>query len=110
MYHSLGTCVFAFLEAMLTFEQEHIAHASESLKKCLNVCNRYRKKTTITESIGKMVKKQNYDSYTEEEVHAELCYAESLLLKAMLTFMEDETLASFIKGGIKIRSCYNSYK
>lgn len=110
MYHSLGNCVFAFLEAMLTFEQQHIITASEALKKCLSVCNRYRKKNTITESIGKIVKKPNYDQYTEEEVHAELCYAESLLLKSMLTFMEDETLSSFIRGGIKIKSCYNSYK
>ncbi|KAG8315449.1 Tetratricopeptide repeat protein 39B [Homalodisca vitripennis] len=47
--------------------------------------------------------------YTEA-IHAELCYAESLLLKSMLTFIEDESLVNFIKGGIKIRSCFNSYK
>lgn len=45
-----------------------------------------------------------------EEIHAELCYAEALLLKSMLTFVEDETLVSFIKAGLKIRSCFNSYK
>lgn len=57
-----------------------------------------------------MVKKVNFEQYSEKEAHAELCYAECLLLKSMLTFMEDETLSSFIKGGIKIRSCYISYK
>lgn len=45
-----------------------------------------------------------------EEVHAELCYAESLLLKSMLTFVEDETLVSFVKAGLKIRTCFLSYK
>lgn len=45
-----------------------------------------------------------------DELHAELCFAEALLLKALLTFIEDETLVSFIKAGIKIRTCYNSYK
>lgn len=45
-----------------------------------------------------------------EELHAELCFAEALLLRALLTFIEDETLVSFIRAGIKIRSCYNSYK
>ncbi len=45
-----------------------------------------------------------------EQIHAELCYAESMLLKAVLTFTEDETLMSFVKGGLKIRSCYQSYK
>lgn len=110
MYHSLGHSVFLFLEAILTFEQQSIISASKALKQSLIVCNKYKKKNTIGESLGKMVKKTNFEQYTEEEAHAELCYAESLLLKAMLTFMEDETLSSFIKAGIKIRSCYNSYK
>lgn len=52
----------------------------------------------------------NYEQYTEIEAHAELCSAEALLLKAMLTFIEDETLTSLIKGGMKIRTCFNSYK
>nr|CAH7740276.1 unnamed protein product [Callosobruchus chinensis] len=110
MYHSLGHSVFLYLEAMLTFEQQSIVNASKALKHSLAVCNRYRKKNTLGESIGKMVKKSNFDQYTEEEAHAELCHAECLLLKSMLTFMEDETLSSFIKAGLKIRSCYNSYK
>lgn len=110
MYHSVGTCVFTFLEAILTFEHQHIQEASNSLKMCLAVCNRHRRKNTITETIGKTFKKTNYEQYTEMEVHAELCSAEALLLKAMLTFIEDETLTSLIKGGIKIRNCFNSYK
>jgi hypothetical protein len=110
MYHAVGNSVFSFLEAMLTFEQQHINEALDALKLCLNVCNRYRKKNTITESIGKTFKKINYDQYTELEVHAELCSAEALLLKAMLTFVEDETLSSLIRGGMKIRTCYNIYR
>ncbi|XP_058834912.1 tetratricopeptide repeat protein 39B-like isoform X1 [Topomyia yanbarensis] len=110
MYHSVGHSVFAYLEAMLTFEQQHISAASDALKQCLGVCNRYRKKNTLTETIGKTFKKINYDQYTEVEAHAELCTAEAMLLKAMLTFIEDETLTSLIKGGMKIRNCFAMYK
>ncbi|XP_015122765.1 tetratricopeptide repeat protein 39B [Diachasma alloeum] len=110
MYHSLGTAVFACLEAFLTFEQQSIAKASETLKQCMNVCAKQRRHVTLTQNIGKMVKRTNYDIYTDEEVHAELCYAESLLLKAMLTFVEDETLVSFVKAGLKIRTCFLIYK
>lgn len=110
MYHSLGTSIFAYMEAILTFEQKHIEKASERLKQCISVCSKHRKHTTITQNIGKIVKKINYDTYTNEEVHAELCYAESLLLKSMLTFVEDETLVSFVKAGLKIRTCFLSYK
>ncbi|CAG9766937.1 unnamed protein product [Ceutorhynchus assimilis] len=110
MYHALGHSIFLFLEAILTVEPAAIRVASKSLKHSLVVCNRFRKRSTIGESLGKMVKKTHYEQYTEMEAHAELCYAECLLLKSMLTFMEDETLSSFIKAGIKIRSCFNSYK
>ncbi|XP_065165707.1 tetratricopeptide repeat protein 39B-like [Atheta coriaria] len=110
MYHALGNAVFTFLEAMLTFEHRQLVNAGNALKHSIAVCNRYRRKNTIGESLGKMVKNPNFEKYTEMEAHAELCHAECLLLKAMLTFLEDETLSSFIKAGIKIRSCYNSYK
>jgi len=64
MYHALGHSVFKYLEAMLTFEQESICSASDALKNCMNVCNQYRRKNTFTETIGKMVKRPNYDTYT----------------------------------------------
>ena len=110
IYHAVGHGVFLFLEAMLTFEQKHIESASEALSKCLHVCKKFQRKSTISESIGKTFKRTNYESYTEMEAHAELCSAEALLLKALLTFIEDETLSSMIKGGMKIRNCFNSYK
>lgn len=110
IYHAVGHAVFLFLEAMLTFEQKHITQASDALSKCLHVCKKFHRKSTISESIGKTFKRANYECYTEMEAHAELCSAEALLLKALLTFIEDETLSSMIKGGMKIRTCFNSYK
>ncbi|CAG9864886.1 unnamed protein product [Phyllotreta striolata] len=110
MYHSLGHSVFLYMEAVLTFEREAIKRASVALKSSMSVCNRFRKKTTFGESLGKVVRRSNYELYTQTEAHAELCHAEAMLLKSTLTFIEDETLASFIKAGIKIRSCFNSYK
>lgn len=110
IYHAVGHSVFLFLEAMLTFEHRHIEAASDALKECLHVCNKFRKKSSIGEIVGKTFKKINYETYTEIEAHAELCAAEALLLKALLTFIEDETLSSMIKGGMKIRTCFNSYK
>ena len=72
---------------------------------------RFRKKSSgLAESLGKMVGRADYDSYTELELHAELVYAECLLLKAMLTVCEDETLVSFVKAGLKVRQCYISFK
>lgn len=47
-------------------------------------------------------------SFTEE-MHAELCYAEVLLQKAALTFL-DESIIGFIKGGMRIRNSYQIFK
>lgn len=110
LYHSVGYSVFVYMEAILTFEHQAVLKAIEQLKKSISVCNHYRRKNTIGESIGKIVKKANYEQYSDIEAHAELCYAECLLLRSMLSFMEDETLSSLIKAGFKIRSCYGSYK
>ncbi len=104
--------------------------ALDLVKQSIEISNQYRRKTTLTESFGRILKRTDYNLYTEgisffywvwdwfyfsstqylEQIHAELCYAESMLLKAVLTFTEDETLMSFVKGGLKIRSCYQSYK
>lgn len=44
------------------------------------------------------------------EVHSELCYAESLLMVALLTFLENQNLINLVKGAFRIRSCYAAYK
>lgn len=44
--------------------QKHIEKASETLKQCMSVCSKHRKHVSITQNIGKMVKKINYDAYT----------------------------------------------
>ena len=60
--------------------------------------------------VYKTVKSKLVFFRTETEVHAELCYAEVLLLKAVLTLCEDETLVSFVKAGLKVRTCYQSFR
>lgn len=110
MYHALGYSVFEFLEAIMTLEHGQIQKASAALKTSLAVCNSYRQKSTFSNTLGKMVRRTNYEQITPKEAHAELCFAESLLLKAILSLVEDETLVSFIKTSMRIRSCYSTYK
>ncbi|XP_023035844.1 tetratricopeptide repeat protein 39B isoform X3 [Drosophila willistoni] len=108
LYHSMGNAVFAFLEAVLTFED--IERASTELKKCLELCQMLRKRSTLTESIGNTFKRKNFNQFTDLECHAELCMAEALLMNALLTFIEDENLSSLIRGSLKVRQCYNSFR
>ena len=65
------------------------------------------------DSLAKFARGSRQDdanAYSELEMHAELCYAEVLLLRAVLTLCEDENLVSFVKAGLKVRSCYQSFR
>ncbi|XP_015928028.1 tetratricopeptide repeat protein 39B [Parasteatoda tepidariorum] len=105
-YHALGKGTMLFMQALLTMESKEIEKAAEALRQAVDVCQRKRKKHTMS----KMLRRPDYNLYTEEEVHAELCYAECLLLTAVLTFVEDQSLVNFVRGSLRIRTCYHSYK
>lgn len=111
IYHALGYGVFMYLKAVMTFEQKHIEEASAVLSRACDTISRFRKKSGgLVDSLGKILRKPDYDSYTDMEIHAELCFAEVLLLKAVLTLCEDETLVSFVKAGLKVRTCYQGFR
>ncbi|XP_065313994.1 tetratricopeptide repeat protein 39B-like isoform X2 [Gordionus sp. m RMFG-2023] len=108
IYHSLGYSTLLYLQAFMTFDTVDLDNANESLRISLEVCQKFRHKKSFTTSWG--IRKNDFNKYSIEEVHAELCYAECILEKAMLTFIQDESLLSFVKGGMKIRTSYYCYK
>uniref|UniRef100_A0A8C1DMG4 Zgc:158403 n=1 Tax=Cyprinus carpio carpio TaxID=630221 RepID=A0A8C1DMG4_CYPCA len=81
MYHALIYATVLEMQAMMTFQQDDI------VAKTLRSFQSWR-----------------------EQLHAEVCYAECLLHRAALTFLQDENMVSFIKGGIKVRNSYLIYK
>uniref|UniRef100_A0A7N8XSN3 Tetratricopeptide repeat protein 39B n=1 Tax=Mastacembelus armatus TaxID=205130 RepID=A0A7N8XSN3_9TELE len=109
MYHAMGYSSILVMQAGMTFEQKDIDAAMTSLSESLQLCQRFRKKSGIVETLASLWYKQPTDNLTEEEMHAELCYAEVLLQKAVLTFL-DESFISFMKGGMGIRKSYLMYK
>uniref|UniRef100_A0A7N6FLY2 Tetratricopeptide repeat domain 39A n=1 Tax=Anabas testudineus TaxID=64144 RepID=A0A7N6FLY2_ANATE len=98
MYHALTYATILEMQAMMTFDPQHILAAGNTMKEAQAICQRYRKKSSFSKN------------FTEEELHAEVCYAECLLQRAALTFLQDENMISFIKGGIKVRNSYQTYK
>ncbi|XP_078125849.1 tetratricopeptide repeat protein 39B-like [Sander vitreus] len=109
MYHAMGYSSILVMQAGMTFEPKDMDAAMASLRESLQTCQRFRKKTGIVETLTSLWFRQPADNLTEEEMHAELCYAEVLLQKAMLTFL-DESIIGFIKGGMSIRNSYQIYK
>lgn len=109
MYHAMAYSSILVMQAGMTFETKDMDVAMTSLRESLQTCQRFRKKTGLVETLTNFWYRQSSDNMTEEELHAELCYAEVLLQKAALTFL-DESLISFIKGGMRIRNSYQIYK
>jgi hypothetical protein len=95
---------------MMSFEMEAIEHASAVLQDAMNMLNSIRKKQGMIESLSGMVFGQKMEGYTPAELHAEIFFAECNMLQSLLTFFQDESLMSFIKGGLRIRQCYAMYK
>ncbi|XP_013794256.2 tetratricopeptide repeat protein 39A-like isoform X2 [Limulus polyphemus] len=107
IYHGVGRGMVLFIQAVMTMETSDIDLAMDALKQAVKVSQRYRKKVS---TVSRIFHRPDYNTYTEVEVHAELIYAECLLMNAILTFVYDQSLLTFLKGGIRIRSCYQSYK
>ncbi|XP_069818081.1 tetratricopeptide repeat protein 39B [Dendropsophus ebraccatus] len=110
MYHALGYSTILVMQAAMTFEPQDIQMGIVTMKEALQTCQRFRKRNSVVESLSNLVSKQTGDQLSEEEMHAEICYAECLLQKAALTFVQDENMINFIKGGLKIRTSYQIYK
>lgn len=104
MYHALIYATVLEMQAMMTFQHEDITNAGNTMKGAQEVCQRFRRRTPA------LANKTVGESFSEEQLHAEVCYAECQLQRAALTFLQDENMVSFIKGGIKVRNSYMIYK
>uniref|UniRef100_A0A8C4KCG2 Tetratricopeptide repeat domain 39A n=1 Tax=Dromaius novaehollandiae TaxID=8790 RepID=A0A8C4KCG2_DRONO len=110
MYHALTYATILEMQAMMTFDPQDILNAGNTMKEAQATCQKFRKKSTVADSFNNLVHRQSLEHFTEEEIHAEICYAECLLQRAALTFLQDENMVSFIKGGIKVRNSYQTYR
>uniref|UniRef100_A0A8C2HFU4 Tetratricopeptide repeat protein 39B n=2 Tax=Cyprinus carpio TaxID=7962 RepID=A0A8C2HFU4_CYPCA len=88
MYHALGYSSILVMQATMTFEHKDIQAGMTTIKEALQTCQRFRKRSSVVESISSLMSKQTPDSLKAEEMHAEICYAECLLQKATLTFVQ----------------------
>ncbi|KAG0757795.1 hypothetical protein G6F16_001978 [Rhizopus arrhizus] len=114
LYHSLGHAFILFLKSLMTFQQVDIEAAIEALKETVQLADGFRKKDSgWVGSISSWVKGmtvQDIKNMSRLHRHAELIYAESYLLKALLCIIHDESFVSFLREGLHIRSSYNTYK
>ncbi|KAG1234450.1 hypothetical protein G6F68_002536 [Rhizopus microsporus] len=114
LYHSLGHAFILFLKSLMTFQQTDIEAAIDALKETIQLADAFRKKESgWVGSITTWVKGlsvQDIKNMSRLHRHAELIFAESYLLKALVCIIHDESFVSFLREGLHVRSSYNTYK
>ncbi|KAL5250862.1 hypothetical protein ACHWQZ_G016564 [Mnemiopsis leidyi] len=111
MYAAMAYCNIGFMQAIMTFDRENIAQSLLDIDAAMQVINSNRHKDGMFSYLMSYVKNRDFSSFSEQEIHAELLYAETLLVRAVLTFAEDQdSLVSFVKGALKIKTCHSLYK
>ncbi|CAK6435022.1 unnamed protein product [Pipistrellus nathusii] len=109
IYHALVNSILMVVKAILTFDPQDIDIGMTAAKEALKTCNSFRRKGRMT-SFSRLVSKQGIKAIKEEELHAEVCYAECLILKSAVTFIQDDSMLGFLKSGINIGLSYQIYK
>ncbi|KYO42861.1 hypothetical protein Y1Q_0016095 [Alligator mississippiensis] len=65
MYHALGYGTILVMQAAMTFEQQDIQLGISTMKEALQTCQRFRKRSTVVESLSNLVSKQSVDQLSE---------------------------------------------
>ncbi|GMT16889.1 hypothetical protein PFISCL1PPCAC_8186, partial [Pristionchus fissidentatus] len=112
IYHAVGLNTIRLIKATMTCEKTALEEAVSTCKSALALIDSRRQKWSVADTIysfGEWTKAKAIAA-TDEEIHAELCYAETLMFRSLLTFFQDESLTSFVRGALKIRTCHSIYK
>ena len=99
------------IKSLMTFEPSDIRNSLALMQTAVDMAMFYRKRDySILGNIAGFVRGHSLDNMTRLQRHAELIYAESYLLRAILTIINDESLLSFVREGMSVRSSYLTYK
>ncbi|KAI8582769.1 hypothetical protein K450DRAFT_170515 [Umbelopsis ramanniana AG] len=115
LYWGLASSCMTCLKAMMTFAPDDIELSLSYLKQGVQLASAARKKDIgFLESMTSWVKGGSsisvLSAMTISQLHAELVWAESHLLKALVAVVHDESFLSLIREGIQVRSSYGVYR
>lgn len=115
MYYALGYALIATMKGFMTFEPEDLATAISYCKDSLHIAHLLRKPTNTVANFGRFVRGTGQSpsaiaNMTPVQRHAELVYAESLLLKAVLGIVYSGDFFGFVAEALNMRNAYGIYR
>ncbi|XP_074656914.1 tetratricopeptide repeat protein 39C-like [Tubulanus polymorphus] len=103
---SAGSSFVAFMQAVMSFEDEKLAEAMLRLQETENRCS--SKGGWFKSFKTKFKRKENCDENLEQRLQCQIIVADSQLYQAVLTFINQD-VASYIKGGWILRKAWKIY-
>lgn len=104
LYHALTHSILLVARAALTLEPQDVEAGLLAAKAALRTCGGFRRRSRV--SFARLAGRAGRPALREEELHAELCYAQSLLLKAAAAFLRDDGALCCLRGGLALGSSY----
>jgi tetratricopeptide (TPR) repeat protein len=115
LYYALGDALIAVIKGFMTFEPVDLAKAISYCKDSLYMASLLRKPTSAVGNFGRFVRGtgQSPSSMASMDIvqkHAELIYAESLLLKAVMGILYSGDFIAFVSEALNMRNAYGIYR
>ncbi|KAI1296617.1 Tetratricopeptide repeat protein 39B [Halotydeus destructor] len=98
LYHAVGLSYYLICYAIFTCEKPLIEEARDVLTGALKLCEKKRKVNSIKQTLSNLFSKQDFNEYTDEEAHAEICYAELSFMMVFCNFTADQSFLSIVRG------------
>ncbi|KAI1305305.1 Tetratricopeptide repeat protein 39B [Halotydeus destructor] len=102
LYGSILLC----LDDMFQLKSDSLTTALARVKQATELADHKRKKGWS----GWWPHKGDYDGYSDEQIHAELVYADGMIVTAIITIQADQSIMGFINGALNARAAYQSYQ
>ena len=94
--------------SLVNFSEQDLEQGLKTGEEALNVIDSHRKKKSMVSSLFFT---PDYDSYSDNEVHAELAFAETCLLVAGLVInQKNRSFTAFITAALYVRKSYSTYQ
>ncbi|KAF9384750.1 hypothetical protein BGX21_001221 [Mortierella sp. AD011] len=116
IYYSLGKSLVDTIKAGISFRRDDIENAMKSYEVTLKVASAQRKKSSSITGVGAVkaigswvagnVGANSFKGMTRLEKHAELVYAETLLLKSAFSVLYHEDFWSLAEESVSFRSAF----
>ncbi|KAJ9119540.1 hypothetical protein QFC22_003249 [Naganishia vaughanmartiniae] len=115
MYIGNASCVIQAIKSMMTFDEEDLQAALEIAKITSALAHSLRKSSGgVTSRLAGLVRSgaqtAHIKSMNKVQKHAELVYAETLLIKAVLGIVAGGDWVGLIKEALNMRTAYGIYR